>query len=255
MPSNPKFIWYELMTTDAPAARAFYAAVVGWSGQDVGGGAYTTFHVGGAGGLAGMLSLSPQALAGGARPGWMGYVGVPDVDDYAARLTQAGGTVHQPPSDIPGIGRFCPVSDTAGGGFVLFRGSVDEGPPTGAPGEAGYVGWRELVSRDGAGAWTFYAGLFGWSETGAFDMGPMGQYRLWSSAGEADEGGMMTGAPGQAPGWRYYFRVTGLDAAASRLTSAGGKVINGPHPVPSGDYVLTATDPQGAQFSLMSATK
>jgi predicted enzyme related to lactoylglutathione lyase len=95
-----RFMWYELMTTDAKAAGEFYRAVVGWKTQAMGD-AYTTFHVGDANGMAGMLTLSDEVQAGGARPVWMGYVGVDDVDDYAQRLTKAGGTVHQPPADIP----------------------------------------------------------------------------------------------------------------------------------------------------------
>ena len=32
--SHGHFVWYELMTTDMKAARAFYAEVVGWGTQD-----------------------------------------------------------------------------------------------------------------------------------------------------------------------------------------------------------------------------
>ena len=34
MPNN--FVWYELMTSDAKAAEAFYSKVVGWKTQDSG---------------------------------------------------------------------------------------------------------------------------------------------------------------------------------------------------------------------------
>jgi predicted enzyme related to lactoylglutathione lyase len=37
------------------------------------------------------MALPPEAAAAGARPGWSGYIGVDDVDDYAARVHQAGG--------------------------------------------------------------------------------------------------------------------------------------------------------------------
>jgi len=30
-----RFVWYELMTTDPGAAKAFYGEVVGWGTQDV----------------------------------------------------------------------------------------------------------------------------------------------------------------------------------------------------------------------------
>ena len=32
--SHGRFAWYELLTTDVAAARAFYREVVGWSAQD-----------------------------------------------------------------------------------------------------------------------------------------------------------------------------------------------------------------------------
>ena len=265
--SNPRFRWYELMTTDAAAAAVFYRAVVGWRTEDAGGPgmAYTTFHVGDAYGMAGMLTLSPEARAAGAQPGWMGYLGVPDVDDYARRLVAAGGTVHQPPMDIPGVLRMAGVKDPTGTAFVIYKGipqtgEADAGPPEGAPGEVGYVGWRELMAGDGQRAFDFYSGLFGWNEAGVHDMGPMGTYRLWSTTGAmgmaAAEGGMMTAPPGgPGPRWNFYFRVAGADAAAARITAAGGQVINGPHQVPSNDWVVQALDPQGASFNLISATK
>ncbi len=264
---NPKFMWYELMTTDAKGAAAFYGQVVGWKTTAMGD-AYTTFHVGAANGMAGMASLSAQAQAAGGKPGWMAYVGVPDVDDYAARLAKAGGTVHQPPSDIPGIGRFAPVSDPTGAAFILFKGSVEESPPTGAPGEAGYPGWFELMAGDGDKAWAFYSGLFGWSQTGVFPMGDMGDYRLWAfnapaapagadaPTGADANGGMMTKmAGGPGPMWNIYFRVDGADAGAERVKAAGGVVANGPMQVPSGDWIVQGIDPQGAMFCLLSATK
>ncbi len=33
--SHGRFVWYELMTTDAETANAFYANVLGWSARDV----------------------------------------------------------------------------------------------------------------------------------------------------------------------------------------------------------------------------
>ena len=32
--SHGRFVWYELMTTDMEAAKAFYAEVVGWDPRD-----------------------------------------------------------------------------------------------------------------------------------------------------------------------------------------------------------------------------
>lgn len=71
------FIWYELMTTDVDAAKAFYGAVVGWTMSEGGkpGMPYTLVSAG-PGGVGGVMALSADALDGGARPAWMGYIGV-----------------------------------------------------------------------------------------------------------------------------------------------------------------------------------
>jgi predicted enzyme related to lactoylglutathione lyase len=66
-------------------------------------------------------------------------------------------------------------------------------------------------------------------------------------------GGMMNKPPEMAnvpPNWLIYFRVPDINAAADRVKSKGGQIMNGPMEVPGGDWVLTATDPQGAVFGL-----
>jgi predicted enzyme related to lactoylglutathione lyase len=245
-----KFRWYELQTTDAAAAEAFYCAVVGWSAEHLGPqpDGYTTFNTE-AGGVAGMMTLG----AGEGAPRWIGYIAVDDVDASVGRITAAGGAVRQPPTDVPGMLRFSGVADPQGAAFVVFKGTSPDGPPSGDG--PGYVGWHELWASDGAKAFDFYAGQFGWTKTNTFDMGPMGTYQLWTDGrdGGADAGGMMTSAPGgPGPVWNYYFRVESIEAAAARVSAAGGTVTNGPHPVPSGDWIVQGTDPQGAAFSLVS---
>src|SRR3954451_17435474 len=76
------FVWYELMTTDMEAAKAFYADVVGWGTRDASmpGMAYTLFTAGGAA-VGGLMVLPEDARKKmGAKPSWIGYVGVNDVD-------------------------------------------------------------------------------------------------------------------------------------------------------------------------------
>ena len=54
------------------------------------------------------------------------------------------------------------------------------------------------------------------------------------------------------PFWLYYFNVPDINAAASRVTQSGGKVLNGPHQVPGGQWILQCNDPQGAMFALVA---
>ena len=125
--SHGRFVWYELMTTDMEAAKAFYADVVGWGTQDASmpGMAYTLFTAGGAS-VSGLMDLPEDARKLGLRPSWIGYVGVNDVDAAADRIKQPwrrrarptdGHPQHQPrfgrrrPAD--GNDRVVQVADTA----------------------------------------------------------------------------------------------------------------------------------------------
>jgi uncharacterized protein len=42
-------------------------------------------------------------------------------------------------------------------------------------------------------------------------------------------------------------------AAAARATGRGGQVLQGPHEVPGGAWIVQARDPQGAVFAMVSA--
>jgi uncharacterized protein len=254
MPSvNNPFVWYELMTTDAAAATSFYTSVIGWQAADSGmpGMAYTLLSAGPTM-VAGLMNLPPEACAAGAQPGWMGYVAVNDVDAMAARVQQAGGAVHRPAEDIPGVGRFAVVADPHGAVFCLFKGEPDEAPPQPAADTPGLMGWHELYAGDLASAWAFYSSLFGWSKDEAIDMGEMGTYQLFG-AGGTSIGGMMTRPPQvPVPCWLYYVNVPAIDAAAARVTAGGGQVVNGPMQVPGGSWIVNCMDPQGAMFAMVA---
>jgi predicted enzyme related to lactoylglutathione lyase len=257
-----KFIWCELMTTDAAGAEAFYTHVVGWKAQDSGlpgiDYSYTVIGIGGAD-IGGILALPKEASEAGARPGWMGYVAVADADASAASIQAAGGAVHRPPADIPSVGRFAVVADPQGAVFNIMKPNPPAGSPDiqlPAPGAPGHVGWHELHATDREAAFAFYAGQFGWTKDEAFDMGgPAGVYQLFAT-GDAAVGGIVNKMPAfPAPFWLYYFNVEDIDAAIGRLTEGGGKVMNGPHQVPGGSWIVHGLDPQGAMFALAGPRK
>ena len=250
-----QFVWYELMTSDAPAASAFYQRVIGWAAADAGmpGMAYTLLSAGPAQ-VAGLMALPAEAAAGGARPGWTGYVAVADVDAKLASAVQAGATVCHSATDIPGVGRFATLADPHGAVFCLFKGQEGDTPPVTAPGTPGTVGWHELYADSLDSAWGFYSTLFGWTKDEGIDMGPMGIYQLFApAAGAPAIGGMMTRPPFVPQAcWQYYINVEAIDAAAARATAAGGQITNGPMEVPGGSWVVNCLDPQGAAFSMVA---
>ena len=93
-----KFVWYDVMTTDTKAAASFYQRVIGWDAKDLGmpDRSYTLFSMG-LTMVGGLMPITEDARNAGVRPAWMGYIGVPDVDDYAKRVEAAGGAIHREP--------------------------------------------------------------------------------------------------------------------------------------------------------------
>ena len=79
-----RFAWHDLMTTDPEAAKDFYTSVMGWGTELWEAMSYTMWKVGDRP-IGGTMKLPGEAVAGGARPHWLAYVDVPDVDATAAR--------------------------------------------------------------------------------------------------------------------------------------------------------------------------
>jgi predicted enzyme related to lactoylglutathione lyase len=253
-----KFIWYELMTSDQDAAIDFYTKVVGWTASDAGQPdmRYTILNAG-ARGIGGIMELTDAMKAGGARPGWLGYIHAADSDAKASEIAGAGGKILMPPADIPNVGRFALVADPGGAPFYLLTPLPQgEEPPPADLQAPGVISWHELYSSLGdKAAFDFYAGRFGWETITEMDMGPMGTYRIFGKDG-VQMGGMMN-KPDNIPVsmWGYYVNVDGIDAAIERIRANGGQVLMGPHEVPGGSWIVQAMDPQGAPFALVSTTR
>ncbi len=179
--------------------------------------------------IGGVLQKPAASFANGAKPAWIGYIGVDDVDAYIKRLQESGGFVHRAAEDIPNVGRFAVVADPQGANFVLFQPpNAGQQPERPAPGTPGSPAWHDLAAIDWQSAFTFYADMFGWTKSDAMDMGPNGVYQIFACDG-VPIGGMMTRMdPAQSPGWLYYFNVEEIGAALTRVTQHGGTVIHGP---------------------------
>jgi uncharacterized protein len=248
--SHGCFVWYELTTIDADAAKTFYADVVGWDLRDASmpGAAYTLFTAGEVP-VAGLTGLSAEARKMGAQPRWTGYVGVDDVDAATDRLRHLGGAVYVPPTDVPDVSRFSIVADPQAATLALVKWLNPGQEQPAAPTSPGHVGWHELSAVDWEKAFAFYVELFGWQKVDA-DFGEIGTYLLFSAGGHSI-GGMFTKPPTvPMPFWLYYFNVGDVDAAAKRVKAGGGKILEGPIEARGGNRIARCTDPQGAMFAL-----
>ncbi|MGD0023475.1 MAG: VOC family protein [Xanthobacteraceae bacterium] len=249
--SHGRFVWYELMTTDVEAAMAFYTKVMGWGAWDasVPGRAYILFTIG-EDAVSGLMDLSEDARKMGAKPSWVGYVGVNDVDAAADRVKRLGGAVHVPPTDIPNISRFSVFADPQTARLALFKWLKPGQEQPAELSTPGRVGWHELLAADWEKALAFYGELFGWQKADA-DIDAMGTYQLFSAGGQTI-GGMFTKPPMvPVPFWLYYFNIGDIDAAAKRVKAGGGQILDGPIEVPGGSWFVRCTDPQGAMFALI----
>jgi predicted enzyme related to lactoylglutathione lyase len=246
-----EFIWYELMTSDIDAARAFYGAVVGWkigAQSDMPGMDYRMIDAPD-GAVGGMMQIDAEMASNGAKPIWLGYIGVDDVDASAKAIKDAGGHIHVPPTDIPDVGRFAMAADPQGAPFYVMRGSVEGTSTAFAPERLGHCAWNELWTTDQDSAHAFYTKLFGWKQDGVMPMGDLGDYCFLYL------GDLRLGATGQTQGqphWLPYFTVASIKVAAAAVAANGGTVTNGPHEVPGGSHIIMGTDPQGAQFALVA---
>jgi len=245
------FVWFELLTSDAPAAQAFYKSVIGWEFRDSGMTelSYTLISKG-PNLVGGMMPISQEMAKGGARPLWMGYISVDDVDAFAARIAAKGGEVLRKGEDIPGVGRFAVVTDPQAAPFVLFKGIPPPHPiPVVAPGTPGHIGWHEYDAA-APSTFAFFSELFGWTKGETMDMGDMGTYQIFNINGVMAGGMASANSESRTPFWRYYINVENIDAAVGRILQAGGTILLAPHAVPGGSWIVHALDPQGAFVAL-----
>jgi uncharacterized protein len=250
-------IWYELMSPDPDGATAFYGAVVpGWAiGQPIGGDQdYRIIGRSDGGSAGGVLGLTDEMRQYGARPLWLGYIGVDDVDATARRIEAKGGKLLMPAFDIP-QGRIAMVTDPQGNPFYIMKpippaGQEDQQSDVFSPDQAERVGWNELSTSDPVAARDFYGELFGWTSNDFMPMGEYGEYRFF------DHGSLRIGAvnglmPDGHPGWRYYIRVPSIGRAVEAVKAGGGTITLEPMEVPGGDMIVIGNDPQGAEFALV----
>jgi predicted enzyme related to lactoylglutathione lyase len=243
------FVWYELLTTDTAAAKAFYGSVVGWGAEDASTAefAYILFTAGD-GPVGGLMDLPPEARKMGATPRWVGYVAVDDVDARAERLKRLGGAIYVPPTDT-NIGRIAVVADPQTATLALVKGLKLGQQGEADPDEPGGIGWHELYAADGDKAFAFYQALFDWQETQA-DTRPLPSYHLFAAGGRTIGGMFTKHARVPVPFWVYYFNVGDIDLALRRVEEGGGRIALGPYDLPDDTGIARCIDPQGAMFAL-----
>jgi predicted enzyme related to lactoylglutathione lyase len=229
------FFQVQLRTNDVEAARAFYAGVLGPSALNI-------------------VQLHEQAVARGARPHWIGYLEVSDVDQSAALFTQRGAIALGPTWVNPEGLQAATMRDPGGAIVALAK------PPARARAQQGAgakesgpdVVWYSLHTADVERAKANYAELVGWEFAEPVDLGELGilhPFRWQPGTGHSGSMHDITGRPGIHPHWLFHFRVAALEPAIQAVRAAGGSVL-GPVTLPSEERMAICDDAQGAAFAL-----
>jgi uncharacterized protein len=244
-----RFFWQELLCADPAAVTAFYGRVLGWRAQPAASDpSYMTFAsrsgpVGGA--------MAPGAEQKDAPSHWLAYIGAEDVDATLAAAVRLGAKLVQPAADIE-QGRYAVLADPQGASFGIYK---PKQVAADHPVQAGDHCWLELATTDLEAAFKFYQEVFGWQVIQRMDMGAQGTYLIFGFAGTPRGGVMKLAHPAPGPYWLCYSEVPDLDKAIAAAQKSGGRLLNGPMPVPGGARIAQLADPNGAVFALHTQAK
>ena len=112
----------QLNTSDTERAAAFYTEVFGWRIEPVGTDEQSYWGIFNGPNLnGGMMPLPAQA---GAPSHWLVYFATADIDASANRITDLGGHLLVPPTEVPN-GRISVATDPQGAAFALYAGNLD----------------------------------------------------------------------------------------------------------------------------------
>jgi uncharacterized protein len=261
--------WIDTTQPDPAAAAEFYGGLFGWELADVmppdSPGSYYVARL--RGGDVGAISSPWDEGSKGAV--WNTYVWVEDVDETAAKVRAAGGTVLSEPADVGESGRMAVFADPAGAAFCVWQPKTHRGAAV--VNEHGSLNFNNLLTSNIEGAGSFYGAVFGW------EILPVGEgFTAWALPGYGDfleartpgmrEGMAAMGAPerfedvvasvgpipddqpGVPPHWGVTFAVDDADAIAKRAAELGGEVVVPPFDAPWVRMTIIR-DPQGATFT------
>jgi predicted enzyme related to lactoylglutathione lyase len=248
------FCWFELGTTDQNGAKAFYGALFDWTADDTPmdeGTVYTIFKLAGED-VGAAFTLPEVVLGGGARPHWLPYVAVDNVDASLEQAASLGATVLQAGLDVGDFGRMGTLQDPTGAVLAVWEARSHAG--VGAATGPGTAGWVELSSPDQAAAGAFYSALFGWEMTTGKDHKPAaaGDYFHILHNGKLI-GGVVPSEhrdPTSPARWVVYFSAASCEKATAQAVSLGARPLVDTISIGADGVISVIADPQDAVFAI-----
>lgn len=113
----PRVVHFEVMAEEPQKVLSFYADVFGWKANKWEGPMdYWLIDTGEGSGINGGVA---QKQEGG--PGIINTIDVASVDDYTAKIEEAGGNVAMPKMAVPGVGWMAYCTDPEGNLFGIMQ--------------------------------------------------------------------------------------------------------------------------------------
>ena len=239
--------WVDVTSPELDKSVAFYTSLFGWEAErdprpEAGG--YT------------MFTLDDKYVAAASPPQqegspsyWTTYLASDDVDDTAAKVRGAGGTVMMDPFDVFDSGRMTLAQDPTGATFGVWQAKEHIGAQL--ANEAGTLLWNQCHTPDPARATEFYAAVFGY-EIDEIDMGGKQPFRVIKVGGRGI-GGIREPVAEEPPHWSVTFAVDDADETAARANELGGTVLMEPFDLPGIGRLAVLHDPADAVFQIMKS--
>ena len=244
-----RFVWYDLMTKDVNASKAFYGGLFGWRFEDTKRNErpYAIARIG-SDPVAGLVDVSSMPDAG---PQWLSFMAVDNVDRVVGMVKTAGGKVLVEPREIASIARAAVVTDPQGAplGFAQLHrtipGVVDPQHPV-----PSRFFWQEYLAGDAAKALDFYKRLARY-ESAITDTRLGVEYHVLRTATRPRAGlFQLPEASNVLPSWLPYVLVQDPAAVAGRVTALGGSIVVAAAPERRNGSLVVIADPGGALLAL-----
>lgn len=241
--------WVDVTSPDLDKTIKFYGDLFGWEAHRVPqpeAGGYT------------MFTLRDLYVAAGSPPQqegmpshWTTYIASDDVDDTAAKIRDAGGTVLMDPFDIFDSGRMTVAQDPTGAIFGVWQAGNHHGAQL--ANEPGTQVWNECQTNDPAAADEFYKKVFGYE----VDVMPMREggpeYHVLKVDGKGIAGvlGITPQMEGVPPNWSTIFAVADTDETVARAKELGATTLMEGMDLPDIGRLAVLQDPVGAVFQVL----
>jgi predicted enzyme related to lactoylglutathione lyase len=241
-----KFVWADLVTDDVLAAQKFYTGLFGWKFYDYGG-----YLIGRNDDrpMCGMFQR-PRPADSSAKPRWLGFISVANVERAREAVIKAGGRVLAKPQKMPKRGEQAVFADAEGALFGVVKSSA--GDPEDFLAEPGDWIWIQLLSRDGHKAAEFYREVAGYTIMENHETNRLSDYVLTSEGyARATVRTLQTDDAKVRPTWLPFVRVKDVGESVALTKQLGGKVWIEPKSEFLNGKVAVIADPTGAAIGLL----